>query len=236
MKALCKIKQVQKIILPLMLLIWMIPQIKAQEILTLERAIEFAETGSPDLQRSLLNRERYQKSLEAQRAALKSRLSLDVSPVGFSRNRRFDPRVSEWYTNENFETSALFRVVQPILPTDGTLSLTNEFGWQRSFSSAAVNDPESRVFYNNLYLNFNQPLFTYNRLDLELRELELNFENANIAYAIQRLNLERNVTEYFYNVYLARMNLSIAMDELENTQKSFEIISNKVEAGLAARE
>jgi outer membrane protein TolC len=69
-----------------------------------------------------------------------------------------------------------------------------------------------------------------------LKELELSFENANLSYAMQRLNLERNVTEFFYNVYMAQMNLSIAQDELENTQKSYDIIQNKVEAGLAAKE
>ena len=206
----------------------------SQEILTLNKALEIAETGSPDLKHSLLNLERYQKTLEAQRAALKSRFSLDLTPLGFSRNRRFDNRVSQWYTNENFETNALFRVEQPILLTDGTLSLTNEFGWQSSFSDAT--DSESKVFYNNLYLNFNQPLFTYNRQKLELKELELNFENANMSYAIQRLNLEKNVTEFFYNVYMAQMNLRIAGEELENTQNSYEIIKNKVDAGLAAKE
>ncbi len=207
---------------------------KAQEILTLDKAFQIAETSSPDLQQSLLNLERFQKNLEAQRAALKSRFSLDVAPIGFSRNRRFDNRVSQWYTNENFQTNALFRVEQPILPTDGTISLTNEFGWQSSYSDAT--DIESQVFYNNLYLNFNQPLFTYNRQRLELKELELNFENANLGYVMQRLNMERNVTQFFYNVYMSQMNLNIAKEELTNTQKSYDIIKNKVDAGLAAME
>jgi len=211
-----------------------IPNVNAQEILTLDKAMEIAQTGSPDLQRSMLNLEMFSKNLEAQRAALKSRFSLDVQPVGFSRNRRFDNRVSQWYTNENFETNALFRVEQPILMTDGTLSLTNEFGWQSSFSDAS--DLESKVFYNNLYLNLNQPLFTYNRLKLQLEELELSFENANLNYAMQRLNLERNVTQFFYNVYMTQMNLNIAREELKNTQNSYEIIKNKVDAGLAAME
>ncbi len=217
-----------------LILIFSVSGVKAQEILTLGRSLQLAETGSPDLQQSLLNLERYQQTLEAQRAALKSRFSLDVTPINYSRNRRFDTRVSEWYTNDNLQTSALFRVVQPILPTDGTISLTNEFGWQKSISD--FNDSESKVFYNNLYLNLNQPLFTYNRLKLDLKELELNYENANIGYALQRLNLERNVTQFFYNVYMSQMNLSIARDELENTQKSYDIILNKVEAGLAAKE
>jgi outer membrane protein len=234
MKSFKKLNPMRKIIFILSLFLLSVSGIKAQEILTLDRAFQIAETSSPDLQQSLLNLERFQKNLEAQRAALKSRFSLDVTPVGFSRNRRFDNRVSQWYTNENFETNALFRVVQPILPTDGTISLTNEFGWQSSYSDAT--DVESQVFYNNLYLNFNQPLFTYNRQKLELKELELNFENANLGYVMQRLNMERNVTQFFYNVYMTQMNLNIAKEELSNTQKSYEIIKNKVDAGLAAME
>lgn len=229
-----KLNQMRKSIFLIFITLMVIPQIRGQEILTLDKALQFAETGSPDLQRSLLNLERFSKSLEAQSAALKSRFSLDVQPVEFSRNRRFDNRVSQWYTNENFQSNALFRVVQPILLTDGTLSLTNEFGWQSSYSDAS--DLESQVFYNNLYLNLNQPLFTYNRLKLQMKELELNYENANISYAIQRLNLERNVTQFFYNVYMAQMNLNIAREELKNTQNSYEIIKNKVDAGLAAME
>lgn len=234
MKHVKKLNQMRKLIFLILIILLAVSEVKAQEILTLEKALAIAQSGSPDLQRSLLNLERFSKSLEAQRAALKSRFSLDVQPVGFSRNRRFDNRVSQWYTNENFETNALFRVEQPIMLTDGTLSLTNEFGWQRSYSDAS--DLESKVFYNNLYLNFNQPLFTYNRLKLQMEELELNFENANLSYAMQRLNLERNVTQFFYNVYMTQMNLNIAREELKNTQNSYGIIRNKVDAGLAAME
>ena len=208
----------------------------SQEALTLEKALKISETGSPDLQQSLLNLERYQKNLEAQRAALKSKFSLDVTPLNYSNQRRFDTRVSEWYTNESLTTNARFLISQPILPTDGTISLSNEFGWQNSTSDASGSNTQSKRFYNNLYLNLNQPLFTYNKLKLQLKELELSFENANISYAIQRLNLEKNVTQFFYNVYMAQNNLTIAKEELVNTQKSYDIIKNKVDAGLAAKE
>ncbi|HCE56651.1 MAG TPA: TolC family protein [Prolixibacteraceae bacterium] len=210
--------------------------VTAQEALTLEKALQISETGSPDLQQSLLNLERFQKNLEAQRAALKSRLSLDVTPLNYSNQRRFDTRVSEWYTNESLTSNARFLISQPILPTDGTISLSNEFGWQNSTSDASGTNSQSKRFYNNLYLNLNQPLFTYNRLKLQMKELELSYENANISYAMQRLNLEKNVTQFFYNVFMAQNNLTIAKEELVNTQKSYDIIKNKVDAGLAAKE
>lgn len=224
----------QRIVLLGLLIFLGFSGLQAQEALTLEKALKISETGSPDLQLSLLNLERSQKNLEAQRAALKSRLSLDVTPVNYSNNRRFDTRVSEWYTNESWTSNARFLISQPILPTDGTISLSNDFGWQNSTSDA--NNVTSKRFYNNLYLNLNQPLFTYNRLKIQLKELELNLENANINYALQRLNLEKNVTQFFYNVFMAQKNLAIAQEELTNTQKSYDIIKNKVDAGLAAKE
>lgn len=229
-----KIKQLRRVAILGLIMLLGITGVYAQEAITLPKALLIAETGSPDLQLSSLNLERFQKNLEAQRAAMKSRFSLEVAPLSYSNNRRFDTRVSEWYTNENLETSARFLVSQPIAISDGTISLSNEFGWQNSTSSS--NDIQSQVFFNNLFLNLNQPLFTYNRIKLQLKELELSYENANISYAIQRLNLEKNVTQFFYNVYMAQMNLSIAKEEVGNTQKSYDIIVNKVGAGLAARE
>ncbi len=209
---------------------------QAQEILTLDKALQIAETGSPDLIRTRLNLERFSKNLEAQRAALKSRFSLDITPIEYSNSRQFDTRYSEWYTNESFATNSTFRVEQPILATDGTLSLINRFGWQNNNSEFNGVLSDNTAFTNNLYLNLAQPIFTYNRQKMQLKELELSFEDANISYAIQRLNLERTVTQYFYNVYMAQMNLGIAKEELANTQKSYEIIKNKVEAGLSAKE
>ena len=220
----------------ILLFTFIITGVRAQEVLTIDKALQYAEIGSPDLKRTLLNRERYQKSLEAQRASLKSQFSLDVTPIEYSNTRRFDQRVSEWYTNESLSPNATFRIQQPILPTDGTISLINRFGWQSSNSETVAGLTESEIFSNNLYLMLNQPIFTYNRTKVELKQLELNLENADISYAMQRLNLERNVTQYFYNVYLAQENLSIARSELENTQKSYDIISNKVDAGLEPKE
>src|SRR5690606_3644074 len=102
MKYFKTLNQMRKLILLFSAALLISTAVRAQEILTIEKALQIAETGSPDLQRSRLNLLRFSKSLEAQRAALKSRFSLDVTPVSYNRTRRFDQRFSEWYTNENF--------------------------------------------------------------------------------------------------------------------------------------
>lgn len=207
----------------------------AQQILTLDKALDVALTNSPDIRRSLLNLERSEQSLKAQNAALKSKFSLSVTPLSYNKSRAFDDFYSLWNTNETTQSFGTFTVSQPFLPTDGTISLINRFGWQKNLSEYR-NNVETKSFSNNLYLSITQPLFTYNRTKINLKELELDLENAQLSYAMQRLNLEKQVTQFFYNVYLAQMKLSVTQDEFVNTQKSYEITQNKVSAGIAAKE
>jgi len=225
----------QKFIL-LMLLSLSIVQVNGQSIITLERALEMATKGSPSLQSSLFNLERTTETLNAQRAALKSQFLLNVNPMEYSNSRRFDARTSQWYTNESLTTSGTFMVDQPILYTDGKISLSNQFGWQSNTSEVQGTTNKNKTYFNNLNLSLTQPLFTYNRTKLQIKNMELDNENAMLNYAMQRLTLEKNVSQFFYNVYLAQMSLSIRQEELVNTEKSHEIIKNKVDAGLAAKE
>jgi outer membrane protein TolC len=208
----------------------------AQQILTLEKALAIADTNSPDIRKSLLNLENSEQSLKAQKAALKSNFSLGVTPYSFNQTRSFDNYNARWFTSKTTQSMGTFTVSQPILPTDGTISLVNQFGWQNKSSIQGENSTTSKAFTNYLSLSIDQPIFTYNRTKLQLKQLELNLENAQLNYAMQRLSMEKQVTQFFYSVYLAQMNLDITKDEFNNTQKSYEITENKVTAGIAAKE
>jgi outer membrane protein TolC len=227
-------KQIQK---GLMLFIFclLLLTANAQQILTLESAMEIARSNSPDIRRSLLNLKSNEETLKAQNAALKSNFSLNVTPFQYDQSRSFDLFQSVWNTSKTTQSFGTFTVTQPILPTDGTISLVNRFGWQDSYSENGRN-LQPKTFSNRLYLSIAQPLFTYNRTKLTLKGLELNLENAQLSYSMQKLNLEKLVTQLFYNVYLSQMSLTISQDEYANTQKSFEITQNKVTAGIAAKE
>jgi len=214
---------------------------KGQSLITLENALEIAGQNSPDIQQSYLNMERYKQSLNATKASLKSRFQLGVTPFDYSNQRKFDDFNSKWYTSAQTKSSGSFSVTQPFLPTDATISLNNEFGWMKNYNertdaTGSIIGSTTKSFSNNLYLNINQPLFTYNKRKLELKGLELDYENANLSYTMQMLNLEKSVSQYFYQVYMAQMSVTIAKDELDKTQQSYEIISNKVNAGLTPKE
>jgi outer membrane protein len=207
----------------------------AQDTLNLTEAIQIAQRSSRSIKKSALNLYGNQRSLDAQRASLKSRFALDITPFDYSRGRSFNDDFSQWNTIEAYSSFANFSVVQPIAATDGTISLINRLGYLDNYSQF-LQDIRTKTYSNNLYLQLDQPIFTYNRTKMRLKELELNLENATISNALQLLGLEQNVTQSFYTFYQRQNNLQIARDEYENQQISYEITKNKVDADLLAQE
>lgn len=206
----------------------------AQEILTLEKALNIAFEHSPSLIQSKLSLEQRQLNLKAQNASLKSQFSLDVNPFNYTRNNQYDSYNSKWFANENMTSSASFGIQQPIKWTDGKISLYNDFSWQDA--SNRTSGGKNTSYNHNISLRVEQPLFTYNKTKMELKELEYSLENAKISYALQELNIEKNVTSSFYDVYQKQKDLNTAKDEYNNQKQNYEIIKNKVEAGLIAKE
>jgi len=171
----------------------------AQKMLTLSEAIKIAQQSSPSIKKSKLNLYGSQRSLDAQRAALKSRFALAVTPFDYNRQRSFNDLFSRWNTNEDYNSFANLSVSQPIVATDGTISLINRLGYRDNYSE--FQDIRTKTYSNNLYLQLDQPIFTYNRTKILLKELELNLENATISNALQLLSLEQSVTQSFYTFY-----------------------------------
>ena len=206
----------------------------SQQGLTLEKALNIAETNSPSMKKTRLNLIRSQENLNAQNAALKSNFSLTLNPISYTQNREFNELISKWNSRKTTESYGNFTISQPITLTDARISLTNRFGYYDSYSE--YTNTTSKGFSNNLSLNLDQPLFTYNRTKLSLKELQLALENSQLNYAIQLLSLEKQVAQAFYYVYQQQQSLDIANQAYQNMQKSYEVSKNKVDAGISPRE
>jgi outer membrane protein len=206
----------------------------SQHGLTLEQSLIIAESNSPTMKKTRLNLIRNQENLNAQNAALKSNFSLTLNPIGYTQNREFNDLISKWNSRKTTESYGNFTVSQPIVLTDARISLTNRFGYKDSYSE--YSGTTTKGFSNNLSLNLEQPLFTYNRTKLSLKELQLALENAQLNYAIQLLSLEKQVAQGFYLVYQQQQSLDIANQAYQNMQKSYEVSKNKVDAGISPRE
>ena len=205
------------------------------EELVLDRALEIAFDRSPTMQDARHNLEINRRNLQAQRAALKSRFGLSVTPYEFSKDRVFSDLTSQYNTQKQTHVGARFGIEQPVELTDGTLSLVQSLDW-REASSAFVGGGTCKTYSNQLLLSYSQPLFTYNRTKLNLERLELALERAQLSHAIQRLQIESQVTGRFLDLFLKERNVEIVAEELKNATERYEIIDSKVRAGITARE
>ncbi len=227
-------KKLILLVMILTLLLTNLSESSAQEGLTLEKSLNIAEANSPAIKKTRLGLTRNQENLNAQNASLKSQFSLSLTPISYSQGKVFNDLISSYNSQKNTQSLGTFSIIQPIIFTDATLSLTNNLKYLDSYSQFA--NLKQKVFSNNLAINLNQPLFTYNKTKLALKELQLALENAQLNYAIQLLSLEKDVTQAFYSVYQQQQSLDIAHQAYENMQKSYEISKNKVEAGISPRE
>jgi len=224
-----------KVFFSVILLIFNIIPAYPQKGMTLDEALRVAEDNSPSMKRTRLNLVRSQENLNAQNAALKSNFSLSVNPLTYSQNRAYNSAISGFNTTKDLLSSGSLVISQPIVLTDATISLRNVFSYTNNIYNEEF--PTSGVKFNNdLSINLNQPLFTYNRTKLQLKELQLALENAQLNYAIQLLSLEKSVTQAFYYVYQRQQSMEIANQAYQNMQKSHEVIKTKVDAGISARE
>ncbi len=206
----------------------------AQQLLKLEDAMLIAAQNSPDIKVVQLNLVRTQELLKATEASLKSNFRFTLNPVGYSHDRAFNELIGDYNTQENLNSSGTFTVSQQLPWTDGSISLNNRFSWQRAYSEYA--DRTNSTFTNNLRVQYDQPLFTYNRIKLQLSGLKLDYENSQLSFATQMLQLERSVAQQFYSVFNQQMRLQIAEEEYENQKINYEIIKNKVEGELSRLE
>lgn len=206
----------------------------SQQGLTLEQALNIAAENSPSIKRTRLSLIRNQENLNAQNASLKSNFALVLNPISYTQNRDFNELISGWNSRKNTESFGNFTVTQPILLTDARITLNNRFGYYDSYSE--FTNTTSKGFSNNLSISLDQPLFTYNRTKLQLKELQLALENSQLNYAIQLLALEREVSQAFYYVYQQQQSHEISKQAYENMQISYEVSRNKVDAGISPRE
>ena len=206
------------------------PGAAAQHILSLQEALAIAMDNSPNIRHTRLQLNSSAASLKAQEASLKTQFRFRLGDISYTNTNQFDEFFSTWYRYESYNIGGQLTIEQPIKWTGGVLSLNDRLSWQDSYSE--VNDQGEANYRNALYLQFDQPLFTYNRIKMDLRSLVLSFESDQLAYAIQLLQLEQTVMDNFYDLYETKMRLDINHDAMETDREAHGIMKNKYDAGI----
>ena len=153
----------------------------------------------------------------------------------YSQNRAYNTSTEIFNTTKSLKSSGSFTVVQPVLPTDATITLSDNFSYTNTLLNEQYPKSVGIIYNNDVGISVSQPLFTYNHTKLNLKTLQLQLENAQLTYAVQLLATEKSVTQSFYSVYQAQQSMEIAHQAFLDMMKNFEITKNKANAGVSAQ-
>jgi outer membrane protein TolC len=223
--------------------------IQAQEtrLLTLEESINIALGKSyqvKQLEQSLVNS---RMSLQAARASFKSNGQLVFSSLpNYQQSERQTPVPGGGFAFDrqkfmNLQTEIY--VNQPVAATDGVFSLVGslqrfqQFGELEEIAlgptgpvTVVRNDPAD--YSPQLRLQFQQPLFTLNKLKIGYRKADLNLENTLQTYSRSQLDIIYNVTTNFYNLFRAQRQVEIDRAQVQQSENAYRLAKLKQQAGL----
>jgi outer membrane protein TolC len=209
--------------------------ISAQDIYTLDKAISTAlerSFGIKNAEYSLISSE---KSLEAYRAGLFSRLDFEFDLPTYSKSliSQFNPLESkeEFFELGSSRLESRLSLTQPLIFSNGTINVVGRLFSREQFGTNISNYKD---FYTNVGISLRQPLFTFNVQNANLERAEINLENAKRDFTHAEQNLIYDVKVAFYNLYKLKENFKITEEKVKQSEESFLTAQNKFKAGLIA--
>lgn len=209
--------------------------ISAQDIYTLDKAIDTAlerSFGIKNAEYSLVSSE---KSLEAYRAGLFSRLDFEFDLPTYSKSliSQFNPIESkeEFFELGSSRLESRLSLTQPLIFSNGTINVVGRLFSREQFGTNISNYKD---FYTNVGISLRQPLFTFNVQNANLERAEINLENAKRNFTHAEQNLIYDVKVAFYNLYKLKENFKITEEKVKQSEESFLTAQNKFKAGLIA--
>lgn len=200
------------------------------QILTLEKALQTAQEKSPVLQKSNLDLKQSYFSLKSAKLAFWSTVDLNLTAPFYTNNftQIIDTSGKSKFVQQDYISySTELTINQPIIWTDGTLSLINRI-------TAQQNRGQEKTFLGDIRLQLNQPLFTYNRRTTGLERAEIQLSIAEKNYLVNQQDITFQVKSAYFDWFKAVQFLKIAESELNQVKSSYELAKKKFDSGIIA--
>ena len=124
-----------------------------------------------------------------------------------------------------------------VLPTGGNLSFVSNL-YRQNVSTVLSSSGEklsNNQFYSQFGVQFDQPIFSKNKLRQNLREAEYKYQKSAHYYTRAQMDIVFNVTQEFYALYKYKKQVEIAEEKLRNSVESYRIAKLKSKGGRIAQ-
>lgn len=202
----------------------------AERVLTLDDAITIARLKSVDAAVALNELKASYWQYRSYRADLLPEATFNATIPAYSKRYSSYQNSDGAYTfvrTSNLELSGNLTIRQNVWLTGGSVSIQTSFDWLRQLGHGAY----SRFMSVPAILTLNQPLFAANTVKWNRKIEPVRYDEAKAAFLSASEGVAMTAISYFFDLILARENLNIARQNLQNDEKLYEVAQVKRSMG-----
>ena len=199
-------------------------------VLTLDEAIMLARVQSVDAAVALNELKTAYWEYRTYRAELLPEVNFTATLPSYHKGYNSYQQNDGSYTyvrNNYMQMNGQLSIDQNIWFTGGTLSLNTSLDFLRQMDGSSGN----RFMSVPLALTLNQPVFGVNQTKWDRRIEPVRYAEAKAAFLSATEEVTMTTINYFFNLLLARENVAIARQNLENAEKLYEVAKAKRRMG-----
>ena len=198
--------------------------------ITLDEAILIARTQSVDAAVALNELKTAYWEYRTYRADLLPEVNLSAVVPNYNKAYSSYQQEDGSYTfvrNNYTQMNGQLSIDQNIWLTGGTLSLNTSLDFLRQMDG----DKTKRFMSVPVALTLNQPIFGVNNIKWNRRIEPVRYAEAKAAFLSATEEVTMTTINYFFNLLLAKENVGIAKQNLENAEKLYEVAKAKRKMG-----
>ena len=198
--------------------------------ITLDEAIVIARSQSVDAAVALNELKTAYWEYRTYRADLLPEVNLSAVVPGYNKAYSSYQQEDGSYTfvrNNYMQMNGQLSIDQNIWLTGGTLALNTSLDFLRQMDG----DKTKRFMSVPVALTLNQPIFGVNSIKWNRRIEPVRYAEAKAAFLSATEEVTMTTINYFFNLLLAKENVGIARQNLENARKLYEVAKAKRQMG-----
>lgn len=198
--------------------------------ITLEEAITLARVQSVDAAVALNELKTAYWEYRTFQANLLPEVNLTATMPSYAKNYSSYQQSDGSYTfvrNNNMQMSGTLSINQNIWLTGGTLSLNTSLDFMKQLDG----NRDKRYMSVPVALTLNQPIFGVNTFKWNRRIEPVRYAEAKANFLSETEEVTMTTISYFFNLLLAKENVGIAKQNLENAEKLYEVAKAKRRMG-----
>lgn len=205
-----------------------------EKLFSLEDIIQLAKQQSPFSKRAETIKETRYWQYRLYKSNFNPQLRLSGSLPGYNQDyveNRLDDGTIEYQQREQTTGWANIGLLQPIVFTGGELSLNSNVARYDDF---LYNKQRWNTTLVNVQLT--QPLFGFRPLRWDMKTEPLRYEESKRSYVEEMERISRDVTDKFFSVMDAQINLQVAEFNLANNDTIYKIAQGRYNIGTTPKD